>query len=77
MPSDSDYSGSDITALAKDAAMGPIRSLGEDLLLTPTEAIRAIGLEDFHASLRSIRASVDKAGLARFDEWAAKYGERG
>lgn len=38
------YSGSDITALAKDAAMGPLRSLGEALLYMSTDEIRRSGL---------------------------------
>ncbi|ORY82438.1 P-loop containing nucleoside triphosphate hydrolase protein, partial [Protomyces lactucae-debilis] len=41
------FSGSDLTALAKDAAMGPLRSLGDALLTTDFEKIRAMGLEDF------------------------------
>ncbi|KAI5307572.1 hypothetical protein KEM55_007947, partial [Ascosphaera atra] len=40
------FSGSDITALAKDAAMGPLRNLGEALLHTPMEQIRPIAFAD-------------------------------
>jgi len=72
-----DFSGSDITALAKDAAMGPLRSLGEKLLFTKTEDIRPIGCEDFKASLMTIRPSVSKQGLQQFEDWARDYGERG
>ncbi|KAL8711032.1 MAG: hypothetical protein Q9220_004413 [cf. Caloplaca sp. 1 TL-2023] len=71
------YSGSDITALAKDAAMGPLRSLGEALLYMSTDEIRPIGFEDFEASLINIRPSVSKEGLQEFDDWAKEYGERG
>lgn len=71
------FSGSDITALAKDAAMGPLRSLGEKLLLTPTEQIRPIQLEDFLNSLTSIRPSVSKEGLREHEEWARKFGSSG
>ncbi|KAL8969472.1 MAG: hypothetical protein Q9183_001980 [Haloplaca sp. 2 TL-2023] len=73
----SGYSGSDITALAKDAAMGPLRSLGEALLYMSTEEIRPIGFEDFEASLVNIRPSVSKEGLQEFDDWAKEFGERG
>ncbi|KAM3487073.1 hypothetical protein MY3957_009641 [Beauveria namnaoensis] len=52
------FSGSDITALAKDAAMGPLRSLGEALLHMTMDEIRPISLVDFEASLRTIRPSV-------------------
>ncbi|ETI24951.1 hypothetical protein G647_04321 [Cladophialophora carrionii CBS 160.54] len=71
------YSGSDITALAKDAAMGPLRHLGEALLYTPKEQIRPIQMVDFEASLESIRPSVSKKGLEEFEKWAKDFGERG
>lgn len=71
------FSGSDITALAKDAAMGPLRNLGEALLHTPKEQIRPIRSQDFEASLSSIRPSVSRDGLRVYEEWAEKFGERG
>ena len=71
------YSGSDITALAKDAAMGPLRSLGEALLYMSMDEIRPIQFDDFEASLVNIRPSVSKEGLQEFDDWARDFGERG
>ncbi|KAJ6788883.1 hypothetical protein PWT90_00093 [Aphanocladium album] len=71
------FSGSDITALAKDAAMGPLRSLGEALLHMTMDEIRPIGLVDFEASLRTIRPSVSKSGLKEYEDWAQEFGERG
>ncbi|GAB7353898.1 hypothetical protein MBLNU459_g4249t2 [Dothideomycetes sp. NU459] len=71
------YSGSDITALAKDAAMGPLRSLGERLLHMSPEDIRPINFQDFVASLKNIRPSVGRDGLKPFEDWAREYGERG
>ncbi|KKZ66207.1 adenosinetriphosphatase [[Emmonsia] crescens] len=71
------FSGSDITALAKDAAMGPLRNLGEALLHTPMDQIRPIRLADFQASLSSIRPSVSRDGLKEHEEWAKEFGERG
>jgi fidgetin-like protein 1 len=71
------FSGSDITALAKDAAMGPLRNLGEALLYTPMDQIKPITAEDFKASLVSIRPSVSKQGLKEFENWAREFGERG
>ncbi|PWW80599.1 AAA-domain-containing protein [Tuber magnatum] len=70
------FSGSDITALAKDAAMGPLRSLGEALLQMQMDDIRPITFEDFEASLKSIRPSVSKEGLQAFEDWARRFGER-
>ncbi|KAL4920299.1 P-loop containing nucleoside triphosphate hydrolase protein [Aspergillus aurantiobrunneus] len=70
------FSGSDITALAKDAAMGPLRNLGEALLHTPMDQIRPICFADFEASLLSIRPSVSKEGLRAYEDWARQFGER-
>ncbi|KAL1846503.1 hypothetical protein Daus18300_014229 [Diaporthe australafricana] len=71
------YSGSDITALAKDAAMGPLRSLGEALLHMTMDDIRPIALEDFVSSLANIRPSVSQSGLKEHEDWATQFGERG
>lgn len=71
------FSGSDITALAKDAAMGPLRSLGDLILATPRDQIRPVSLEDFKASLLYIRPSVLAEGLGQHEEWAALYGSYG
>ena len=71
------FSGSDITALAKDAAMGPLRSIGEALLCMSTDEIRPINFDDFEASLMNIRPSVSKQGLQEFEDWAKEFGERG
>jgi SpoVK/Ycf46/Vps4 family AAA+-type ATPase len=71
------FSGSDITALAKDAAMGPLRSLGEKLLSMTMDQIRPIQFQDFQASLLTIRPSVSKEGLKQFEDWSREFGERG
>lgn len=71
------FSGSDITALTKDAAMGPLRALGDKLLTTSREDIRPIGYQDFVSSLAFIRPSVSKEGLKAFEDWAAEYGSSG
>ncbi len=71
------FSGSDITALAKDAAMGPLRSVGDALLHMTMDDIRPIELSDFVASLSTIRPSVNKEGLKAYEDWARELGERG
>lgn len=71
------FSGLDVTALAKDAAMGPLRSLGDLILATPRDQIRPVSLEDFKASLQYIRPSVLADGLTQHEEWAALYGSYG
>lgn len=70
------FSGSDITALAKDAALGPLRHLGEALLHTSMEDIRPICVTDFEASLTSIRPSVSREGLEQYERWSTEFGER-
>ncbi|KAI1001587.1 putative AAA domain-containing protein [Podosphaera aphanis] len=71
------FSGSDITALAKDAAMGPLRSLGEAMLFISMDEVRQIHFADFEASLTSIRPSVSKESLKEFEDWTRVFGERG
>ncbi|KAG0215283.1 hypothetical protein BGX31_000866 [Mortierella sp. GBA43] len=68
------YSGSDLTALAKDAALGPLRSLGETLLDTPADQVRPIQYQDFLQALRTIRPSVSPQSLSAFEEWNREYG---
>ncbi|EEB09364.2 hypothetical protein SJAG_04566 [Schizosaccharomyces japonicus yFS275] len=70
------YSGSDITALAKDAAMGPLRSLGDALLTTSVENIPPIDLNHFKNSIKTIRPSVSPEGISRYEEWNAQYGSQ-
>lgn len=71
------YSGSDITSLAKDAAIWPIREVGSKMLSLKELEIRPISLEDFKRSMRNIRPSVNKEGLAKFEEWAREFGSSG
>jgi fidgetin-like protein 1 len=57
--------------------MGPLRSLGEALLITKREEIRPIGFEDFVMSLRKIRPSVSREGLEAFERWNDEFGSKG
>ncbi|TID29821.1 hypothetical protein CANINC_001570 [Pichia inconspicua] len=71
------YSGSDITSLAKDAAIWPIREVGSKMLSLKELEIRPISLDDFKRSMRNIRPSVNKEGLAKFEDWAREFGSSG
>ncbi|ORY50793.1 AAA-domain-containing protein [Rhizoclosmatium globosum] len=71
------YSGSDITALAREASLGPIRSLGENLISTPLEQIRPIGYADFEEAMTVIRPSVSEGTLDSFIKWNKEYGTAG
>ncbi|OAQ29658.1 AAA-domain-containing protein [Linnemannia elongata AG-77] len=68
------YSGSDLTALAQDAALGPLRSLGETLLDTPADQVRPIQYQDFVQAIQTIRPSVSPQSLMAFEEWNREYG---
>ncbi|SCU94988.1 LANO_0E08900g1_1 [Lachancea nothofagi CBS 11611] len=71
------YSGSDITALAKDAAMEPIRELGDKLIDVDFGKIRGINLQDFQNALLTVKKSVSPESLSKFEEWAANFGSQG
>ncbi|CAF0726560.1 unnamed protein product [Didymodactylos carnosus] len=72
------YSGSDLTALAKDAAMGPVRELCiEDLKKLSLQRIRPISIQDFLESLKKIRQSVSPDTLDKYVQWNKNYGDCG
>lgn len=70
------YSGSDLTALAKDAALGPIRELQpEQVKQLDPSAIRSITINDFLDSLKRIRRSVSPQNLVAYEKWSLQYGD--
>ena len=70
----SGYSASDLTALCRDAALGPIRELGSEICDIDIESVRAISQEDFDSSLKTIRASVSSSSISSFESWNKLYG---
>lgn len=71
------YSSSDITALAKDSALGPIRKLGRAIITTPTRKIGPITLEDFENSMKMIRPSVSNDYITEIENWNFSSGAIG
>ncbi|CCH59297.1 hypothetical protein TBLA_0B04610 [Henningerozyma blattae CBS 6284] len=71
------YSGSDLTALAKEAAMMPLRDLGHSLLHVDFASIRPVGISDFVLALETIRGSVSASSLQQYSQWSARYGSTG
>ncbi|XP_067617497.1 spastin isoform X2 [Eurosta solidaginis] len=70
------YSGSDLTALAKDAALEPIRELNmEQVKCLDISAMRPITENDFHNSLKRIRRSVASQSLNSYEKWSQEYGD--
>jgi Vps4 C terminal oligomerisation domain len=69
------YSGSDLTAVCSEAAMGPIRELGPQALLhVKAEDVRPIAEKDFVSAIENIRPSVSPDSLKRYTEWAEQFG---
>ena len=70
------YSGSDLTALAKDASLGPIRGLdSEQVKNLDVSKLRGISLTDFKESLKKIRPSVSPQSLVALENWNKSYGD--
>uniref|UniRef100_A0A8C9T3X8 microtubule-severing ATPase n=1 Tax=Scleropages formosus TaxID=113540 RepID=A0A8C9T3X8_SCLFO len=70
------YSGSDLTALAKDAALGPIRELHpEQVKNMAASEMRNIKFRDFVESLKKIKRSVSPQTLSTYLQWNEEYGD--
>ncbi|XP_030604079.1 spastin-like [Archocentrus centrarchus] len=70
------YSGSDLTALARDAALGPIRELGPDqVCMTPANEMRNIKKKDFEDSLKRIKPTVSSTTLHMYTNWNKDFGD--
>lgn len=68
------YSGSDLKALCKDAAMGPIRELGARITQVKTDDVRGINARDFDTALTRVRPSVSSETVASLLAWNDLYG---
>merc|ERR1712232_64503 len=68
------FSGSDLTLLCKDAAMGPLRELGTRVTDIPLESIRPVNMKDFTNSLTEIRPSTSPENLQHLKEWNNTFG---
>ncbi|CAR27671.1 ZYRO0D03938p [Zygosaccharomyces rouxii] len=71
------FSGSDITALAKEAAMEPIRDLGDRLVDAEFSKIRPVTVKDFEKAMLTVKMSVSPASLQQYQDWAAGFGSTG
>jgi SpoVK/Ycf46/Vps4 family AAA+-type ATPase len=71
------YSGSDLTAVAKDAAMGPIRDLGTRISSVSERQIEPVSIRHFRDAIKAIRPSVSPESLRAYDEWTADHADIG
>ncbi|KAM4603661.1 spastin [Polymixia lowei] len=70
------YSGSDLTSLAKDASLGPIRELRpEQVRNMAANEVRNIRFGDFVESLKKIKRSVGPQTLDLYVRWNRDYGD--
>ncbi|XP_070771306.1 spastin-like isoform X2 [Enoplosus armatus] len=70
------YSGSDLTSLAKDASLGPIRELRPERVRNmEASEVRNICFRDFVESLKKIKRSVGLQTLDLYVRWNRDYGD--
>ncbi|KAF9910324.1 hypothetical protein EC991_006823 [Linnemannia zychae] len=68
------YSGSDMTGLCREAALGPVRAIQGDILEIALDDLRPINHGDFLEALSQVRASVSDRDLDLYREWDQEYG---
>ncbi|KAL0038900.1 hypothetical protein WJX77_001190 [Trebouxia sp. C0004] len=68
------YSGSDIRALCREAAMVPIRELGPAISTVSADTIRPLELRDFVDAARRSKPSVNQQQLGIFEQWTQEFG---
>lgn len=68
------YSGSDMYALCAEAALGPVRDLGESIGNIDESSVRAISKGDFEVAAKMVRASVSSRDLDGYVEWNKTFG---
>lgn len=70
------YSFSDLTDLAKDASLGPIRDIPTSQFETiDAKKMRKINSQDFVQSIKRIRPSVSLELLRTYEQWNSSYGD--
>jgi len=70
------YSGSDLHALCREAALAPLRELGDQLATVAASRVRPLQLRDFTAALGVIRPSVAPEQLKHLEDWDRQFGSR-
>ncbi len=68
------YSQSDLKNLCQQAAMEPLRELGNDILTTSKDAVRPVSRRDFETAQKYARPSVDPASLQLCEQFKQRFG---
>lgn len=70
------FSCSDITAIASEAAFGPLRSLGgmDAIRKARAKDVRPINIQDFESALEQATKSVSLSQLKRYTDWKEEHG---
>lgn len=68
------YSGSDIYAVCAEAALGPVRELGEAIGSVDVDKVRPVSKRDFEIAVRMVRASVSDRDLQGYAAWNDSFG---
>mmetsp|Transcript_3247 Transcript_3247/g.11760 ORF Transcript_3247/g.11760 Transcript_3247/m.11760 type:complete len:497 (-) Transcript_3247:72-1562(-) len=68
------YSGSDLAALCREAAMVPVRELGAALATATAADVRPLSKADLLNAMRVIRPSVASTALREYEEWNKTFG---
>jgi hypothetical protein len=72
------YSGADLAALAREAAMVPLRELSRAIGFSSSAmgsaVVRPLSVDDFIDALRTTRSSVAESELKHYREWNATFG---
>lgn len=68
------YSGSDMSNLCREAALGPIRSISGDIQAITPDQVRSILVFDFDNAFKQVRASVSSKDLDLYVEWNKQFG---
>ena len=71
------FSGADLTALCREAAMQPLRELGHRVKDVSAAAIRPVDIQDFSDALVNVKPSVDTSQLDAFESWTRQFGTAG
>lgn len=68
------YSGSDMYALCAEAALGPVREIGDRIRDVDVNNVRPVNMSDFDKAGRMVRASVSSTDLDGYVEWNKSFG---